>query len=160
MEIWKYIQGTDGAYSVSNQGRIYSHRSNKILSVKKSVYLSVTISINGVRKTVYVHSLVAVHFLGERPNGQQVNHIDGNKHNCRSENLEYVSRLENMIHSKKHINQHLFTSQKTGVGFYPKTGKWRARLFNVHLGYFDTEEAAYIARCEAEKRLQINNRYL
>lgn len=45
-----------------------------------------------------VHNLVAAAFHGPKPVGLEVNHRDGDKGNNRPENLEYVSRAENMKH--------------------------------------------------------------
>ena len=50
---------------------------------------------------VQIHTLVAKYFLGERPNGLVVNHIDGNKLNNKPSNLEYVTIAENIHHSIK-----------------------------------------------------------
>lgn len=47
-----------------------------------------------------VHVLVALAFLGEKPAGLQVNHIDADKTNNRAANLEYVSPLRNMLHAR------------------------------------------------------------
>jgi hypothetical protein len=52
-------------------------------------------------KAKHIHSIVANHFLGERPKGLCVNHIDGNKLNNKPSNLEYVTITENIMHSIK-----------------------------------------------------------
>ena len=45
-----------------------------------------------VRKSARIHSLVAHYFIGERPLGLECMHLDGDKTNCRVENLRYGSR--------------------------------------------------------------------
>lgn len=43
-----------------------------------------------------VHQLVALTFLGPRPKGQEVRHLDGNPLNNRADNLAYGTRTENI----------------------------------------------------------------
>lgn len=52
-----------------------------------------------VWKRVKVHVLMMASFVGPRPEGQVINHIDGNKHNNRLDNLEYCTNKENEHHS-------------------------------------------------------------
>lgn len=54
------------------------------------------------RKMVSVHSLVAHAFIGPRPPGLQINHIDADRTNNHFSNLEYVTGSENMQHAVKH----------------------------------------------------------
>jgi len=56
-----------------------------------------TLEIKG--KTVSVHSLVALAWYGPRPEGMEVNHKDGDKTNCRPDNLEYVTPSGNAQHA-------------------------------------------------------------
>lgn len=44
-----------------------------------------------------VHTLVARTFLGPRPPGQDVRHLDGNPCNNRVDNLAYGTRTENIL---------------------------------------------------------------
>ncbi len=97
--VWKDLPGSPG-YQVSSDGQVRVHRGSggRILKQSKnsrSGYMTAHIR----RVTKNVHSLVATTFLGPMPRGQEVNHIDRDRANNRSINLEYVTRQENMIHS-------------------------------------------------------------
>ena len=48
----------------------------------------------------YIHRIVAELFIGPCPPGMEVNHRDGDKQNNRVENLEYVTRNQNVAHAK------------------------------------------------------------
>lgn len=110
IEIWKPVVGFEGIYEVSNLGPIRRIQyapgtyNGKILKpgIDKDGYLKVVLSNQPKKKrTVHVHIVVAEAFLGPRPEGKQVNHIDTNKKNCRSLNLEYLTRLEHEQHAIK-----------------------------------------------------------
>ena len=49
--------------------------------------------------TRLVHRLVAEAFLGSPPDGYEVNHINSVKDDNRIENLEYVTRSQNLLHA-------------------------------------------------------------
>lgn len=96
-EEWRDIDGYETLYSVSSLGRI--RKSNgKILSTNsKRSYCRVRLK----DRVHLVHGLVAKAFLGECPDGYEVNHKDLNKSNPRLSNLEYVTRLENIHHAMR-----------------------------------------------------------
>lgn len=105
--IWKPVDGYEGLYEVSNKGQVRSvervnHNGHKykgqILRCRAiNDYLAVTLSKNGIEKQFTVHRLVATAFCGT-PN-EEVNHKDGNKRNNCADNLEWVTRLENIRHA-------------------------------------------------------------
>lgn len=90
-EIWKDVISFEGAYKVSNFGRVYSVRNDKILTLYKDKkgYMRVNLSYNGVRKNARVHRLVAQVFILNPNNYEQVNHKDEDKINNIVENLEW-----------------------------------------------------------------------
>jgi hypothetical protein len=112
MEIWKDIEGYGGMFQVSNKGRIKSYLGSNtglIRSVKNKLgtYLSIVLCGNGLpTKSVKVHRLVANAFIPNHENKPEVNHKDGNKQNNAVENLEWVTRSENVQHAVMH-NPHM-----------------------------------------------------
>lgn len=64
-------------------------------------YYRITLAVEGKKKQVYIHRLIATHFMDNPNNLPQVNHIDGNKLNNSMDNLEWVSAQENTIHAYK-----------------------------------------------------------
>lgn len=106
-ERWLPIRGFEGFYSVSDLGRIRRDargprtRPGKILASPptKWGYKSPVLSACGRRRRIVVHVEVALAFLGPRPAGMQINHINGVKADNRAANLEYVTRKENRDHA-------------------------------------------------------------
>lgn len=100
-EIWKDIEGFNGAYMISNFGNIKSLLSNKIIRQQKinSGYLIAHLRFNGNRKAITTHRLVAKAFIQNLENKPQVNHLDGNKENNHINNLEWCTQSENIKHA-------------------------------------------------------------
>lgn len=99
-EIWKDITGSEGYYRVSSLGRIYSVRRDKILSPGKSRgYLAVNIKLNNIRKSRSVHRIVAMEFIPNVESKPDINHKDLNKENNCIDNLEWVTKRENIRHA-------------------------------------------------------------
>ena len=93
-------------YSVSSFGRVRNNDNGKILPVyeQNSGYLIVHLSPRGNSKNGtknrLVHRIVAMTFLADSytEKNNEVNHIDGNKHNNSVENLEWCTRSYNLEH--------------------------------------------------------------
>lgn len=100
-EIFKDIEEAKNKYQISNYGRIKSKKNNRIMSIKNlnGWYLTANFYVEGKRITLRPHRLVAKYFI-PNPNGlPEVDHIDFVKHNCRVDNLRWVSKKENMRHN-------------------------------------------------------------
>ena len=111
-ENWKDVVGYEGYYKVSDKGRVMTVAREFIKSngrkciVKEQIlsqgvvrgYKCVDLKVSGNRKTMRVHRLVAMAFIGE-PNKEMVNHKDGNKTNNILSNLEWATRSENELHA-------------------------------------------------------------
>ena len=102
---FKDIEGYEGKYSVSSDGRVWSHQKYRF----KGKFLTPFVSIRGYellgmsknkkRHTFSVHRLVAKAFIPNPNNKPEVNHKDGNKTNNHISNLEWVTSSENQIHA-------------------------------------------------------------
>lgn len=99
-EVWKIIPDWP-AYEASSLGRVRRADSHRVLKLNVNLkgYKIVGLSKNGKQSTVTVAKAVALAFLGPRPDGLQINHIDGVKTNNRPENLEYCTASYNDKHA-------------------------------------------------------------
>ena len=97
-------------YYVTKDGKVWSEKSNKFLSLfpDKDGYLLCSLSHAGKSRPHKVHRLVALSFLPNPENKPQVNHIDGNKANNHIDNLEWASAKENINHA---LNSGLINSK-------------------------------------------------
>ncbi|MBB4078488.1 hypothetical protein GGR28_001101 [Lewinella aquimaris] len=95
-------------------------------------------------ETIYLHKLIAERYLAHTRMGERklVGCINGNKLDCRLENLEYRSRS---VASRKRRS-----SSKVGyTGVYKENNRYRAVISvnrrSVHIGMFPTAEEAALA---------------
>lgn len=108
-EEWRAVPGYEGRYEVSSFGNVRSigtggnrRRGGPMkphLATPGLRYVQVALYRNGDRRYYRVHQLVMMAFDGPCPPGMEVNHIDGDAGNNRSDNLEYVTRSENLKHA-------------------------------------------------------------
>jgi hypothetical protein len=122
-ENWKAVPGHEGRYEVSDQGRVRSV-TRAVLNTQKSGaqyafvakgkvlapcintqrggYALVVLSSGGVCVSWNVSKLVALAFLGPRPNDLYILHGDGDPLNNSIANLRYGTQKENMADALLH----------------------------------------------------------
>ena len=98
--MYKNVIGYEGVYQVSECGDVKRIGKDKILKPQLSKgYFKLELCKNSMRKNHNIHRLVALAFIPNPLNKEQVNHIDGNKLNNNVSNLEWATAKENMKHA-------------------------------------------------------------
>ena len=108
--------------------------------------------ING--KKVFVHTIIALCYLGKKPEGKQIDHINSIRNDNRVENLQYISQSENCMK--------ISTRKDKPIKGYSQlsNGKFMVRIRinkkQTNLGCFKTEEEAMEIYIQAKAKLLIN----
>lgn len=117
-EFWKDVVGYEDYFMVSDLGRVYSKRSGKILKqhTNRKGYMQISTRIGGRKGMAVcfkVHRLVAEAFIKNPELKCHVNHIDSDRTNNRSDNLEWVTPKENFDHGLEFGNIVCVSPKKT-----------------------------------------------
>ena len=128
-EVWRDIPGFEGAYQVSNLGRVrsldrmvritrcamtesfVSHIRGRILRPHhlRSGHYQVSLGIkNGKRVLAKIHALVLLAFVGPYPDGLEIRHVNGIPNDNRLANLEYATHSRNGLDVKWHDGNALY----------------------------------------------------
>jgi len=130
MEDWKDIIGYEGLYQVSNMGNVKSlprltralngaimpfKGKSLIPQIDKGGYCRVSLRKNSIAILHSVHRLVAMHFLQNPYNFDEVNHKNGIKTDNRATELEWCNRSYNKTHSYRVLGQKKMNGVNSGM---------------------------------------------
>lgn len=120
MEEWKHCFGL---YEISSYGNLRQILCDGYKIVKgginKDGYRYVQLIRDEKRRHITIHSLVAEVFIGERPNGYVIDHIDRDKLNNNLTNLRYTTHTINNRNTDRYRHDILSDDRKV-----------RHRIFN------------------------------
>lgn len=158
-EIWRPMKGGEGRYLISNTGKIKGRGGNLLhpYTLNHKGYQRVSVIVEGVRKQMMVHRLVAEAFpdiCGEMFDGCTVDHINTITNDNRAQNLRVCTLKEN-IHNPLSIRHY-------SVGNTKKTAKKIVQLgldgsfVKIWLSLSDAEKIGYkhssVSGCLTGKR--------
>jgi hypothetical protein len=124
MENWKPVLGYEGYYEVSDYGRVRSltrrtayrnrvHRGRTLdPGLNHSGYPTVTLCVGGRREHWFVHELVLIAFVGQKPEGLITRHKDGCKTNNNLSNLAWGTFAENAADAREHGTHEIGSMRK------------------------------------------------
>lgn len=104
LEFWyRKVPSLEFFYEVNANGTVLRNvKSKRHLKLNKqshnsnTQYLCCSVNIKHKIRKVYIHQIVAECWLGQRPEGMQIDHIDRNSLNNDYRNLRYVTKSEQM----------------------------------------------------------------
>lgn len=144
----KPIPGYEGLYSITEDGKLYSHRARRMIGgfLNKDGYPCVVLTRMYGRWYVGIHHLVALAWLECPGEGFEVNHKNGVRTDNRVDNLEWVTHKQNctpdraLFLSSKHapekieVARLLRTNGLSGVKIAALTGISQAHVYRILSG--------------------------
>lgn len=117
------LKDFEGLYKIDINGNIYSNTINKIMKpvINDTGYLCYMLSKNGERFKRFQHRLMAIQFIENPENKEEVDHINRIPTDNRIDNLRWVTREENRSNreTKGCITQ--WTVKSSGITYYKST---------------------------------------
>lgn len=100
---FRQIYSLDNLYEINENGTVIRNcRTGRHLKIfldmhhSKVGYYATFINYKGIVRRIMIHTVVAECWLGPRPEGFEIDHIDRNPHNNHYTNLRYVTHSEQM----------------------------------------------------------------
>jgi hypothetical protein len=106
---WKWLN-EEKLYRIYKIGKVYSVVSNKYLNPyfsEKKQYYELKLQINNKLKRQFLHMMIYTLFVGDITKKYVLVYLDGNKRNCKLDNMILKNRVEfnkNITETKKHTN--------------------------------------------------------
>ena len=95
--MWKDIKNYEGLYTINENGEIKNSKGElRKINYAKNGYCIIDLYKHNIRKTYFVHRLVAEAFIPNPNNYKLINHIDGDKTNNNIKNLEWCTYSYNI----------------------------------------------------------------
>jgi hypothetical protein len=102
-EVFVPIVGYERGYAIGSHGNVYSISKQIIMQpfVDKDDYLIIKLSKRGHKRNFKISRLVALHFISNPENKEEVNHLKGKRDNY-YKHLAWATPKENVNHAFEH----------------------------------------------------------
>ncbi len=124
LNTYKFIEGFNEQYFITNKGNIYSYKSHKWRKMNSSnitnKYKNIKLSKNNKVYTYMIHRLVAKYFCKNFTSQCVVDHIDANIHNNHYLNLQCITQQRNILKSYVDSGVNEVRNYKTYILFSPE----------------------------------------
>jgi hypothetical protein len=138
------IQIEDDKYIFQSDGKIYSKKYKKYIGSKTIAgYIEVLLCYNNIKIKGLAHRIIYKKFFNEIPIDLQVDHINNNRSDNSINNLQLLTRKENMNKLSKYKNN---KSGYVGVSYSKNTKKWAVDFPNYKQKRFVSLFSAIIYR--------------
>ena len=126
-------------YLIYDDGRIFSKKSNIFLkpTFHTNGYRMIGLSNNGKQKTHRLHRLVAIHYLPNPKNYNEIDHINRNKNDNNVENLRWCSRSDNVRNRNISKNN---TSGYKNIHYRQDRNIWSVQYYKICSKSFKTKK--------------------
>lgn len=152
-DIWVHPAGNVMSIKTKNN-KIYMKSAS--ISKNNSGYYQLGVRTAGVK---LVHQIIAEVFIGPRPKGKQIDHINRNRVDNRVDNLRYVTGKENSANSKKSKTHKYYGryNQSTNIYTDPEGNKqkmtWEEYLDLVQREYGSLRASIIKSRAKSRKHI-------
>jgi len=135
-------------YEINELGEVRNKTTGvmKKSTMKSTGYWKYDLYKNNNKKYLYIHRLIALHFISNPDNLPQVDHINGIRTDNRIENLRWVTNQQNQ-----------WNRNSKGYSI-ARNGKYYSQIHqdgkSIYLGTYDTEEEAHQAYLNKAEELR------
>ena len=142
-------------YQITSHGRVFSLKYGKMRELKpckdKDGYMRLSLYKNGKEYKKTVHRLVALAFIPNPENKNEINHIDENKTNNHVSNLEWCTNKENINHGTRNERAGKAISKTTSDGRRKGSKHNNARaVIGFKINGCDIKYYKYMRECEKD----------
>ena len=141
---FRTIPSLENRYEISRDGKILRHvkfKRPRKFQINNKGYFCTRIYVKGKMVNVFIASLVAEAWLGEKPAGYEVDHVDRDKLNNCADNLRYVKPIENLhnrsctvsVTVKRHQDEWHFPFSSTAASFLVKKTNYKLKTCQRYL---------------------------